>query len=99
MTEAEMIMRAELTEEEVTAILTEIVRMLKPVVFMSRFAVKLNDLPKVIFIHKTKEDYDDKIYYHVILHYDSFYVNVFLDDKFRIESVSINDRENCTSER
>ena len=88
---------SELTEEEVTAILTEITRMLKPVMFANQFAVKLNDLPKVIMIFKEKEN-DDKINYYAVLHYDSFYVRVLLDDKFKIQSVSLFDRENCVCE-
>ena len=87
----------ELTEEEVTVILTEITRMLKPVVFMSRFAVKLNDLPKVITIFKERE-YGDSATYHATLHYDSFYVRVLLDEKFKIKSVSLIDRVNCIYE-
>jgi hypothetical protein len=83
---------SELTEEEVTVILTEITRMLKPVVFMSRFAVKLNDLPKVITIYKERE-YGDS--YHAMLHYDSFTVNVYLNRKFEIESVSIDYHNTC----
>jgi len=87
----------ELTEEEVTAILTEITRMIKPVVFMSQFAVKLNDLPKVIMIFK-EDRYGEPAIYHATLHYDSFYVRVLLDEKFKIKSVSLIDRVNCICE-